>query len=67
LHMPSVSSVANDLPSMGRNELLALGGDLFHPSVGLALLLLVQVLNIYKPRGLTRYGWRKEQGRRAAS
>jgi hypothetical protein len=22
------------------------------------------VLNVYKPRGMTRYGWRKEQERR---
>jgi hypothetical protein len=37
------------------------GGDLFHPGVGLVILVLIQVLNTYKPRGLTRYGWRKQQ------
>jgi hypothetical protein len=28
-----------------------------------AFLVLVAVLVIYKPRGLTRYGWRKQQQR----
>jgi hypothetical protein len=41
------------------------GGDLFHPGVGLVVLLIVTTLNVYKPRGLTRYGWRKQQEERA--
>jgi hypothetical protein len=24
----------------------------------------IQVLNVYKPRGMTRYGWRKQQEER---
>lgn len=40
-----------------------LPGTLVH-SVG-GLLLLITVLNVYKPRGLTRYGWRKQQKQRA--
>lgn len=43
----------------------ARGGDLFHPGVGLVVLLVVTVLNVYKPRGLTPYGWRKQQEERA--
>jgi hypothetical protein len=45
-----------------------LGGDLVHPGVGLVVLLVIQVLNVYKPAGMTRYGWRKldEQRRRQA-
>jgi hypothetical protein len=35
-------------------------GDLLHPGLGLVVILLIQVLNVYKPRGMTRYGWRKE-------
>jgi hypothetical protein len=31
----------------------------------LGLLLGILVLNIYKPKGLTRYGWRKERAERA--
>jgi hypothetical protein len=41
-----------------------LGGDLFHPGLGLVVLLAITVLNVYKPRGLTRYGWRKQQEQR---
>lgn len=37
-------------------------GDLLHPSLGLVVLLTVQVLNICKPIGVTGYGRR---GRRA--
>jgi hypothetical protein len=42
-----------------------MGGDLFHPGVGLVVLLAITVLNVYKPRGLTPYGWRKQQEERA--
>jgi hypothetical protein len=28
------------------------------------VLLLIAVLNVYKPRGMTRYGWRKQQEQR---
>lgn len=61
LHMPSVSSTA-DVARRAEGDLLeSLGGDLGHPAVGLVILLMVQALNIYKPKGLTRYGWRKQQ------
>jgi hypothetical protein len=38
-----------------------LASELLHAGGGLLVLLVVQVLNIYKPRGLTPYGWRKQQ------
>lgn len=38
-----------------------LPGELLHAGGGLAVLLVVQVLNVYKPVGMTRYGWRKQQ------
>ncbi len=41
-------------------------GHAVHNIGGLGLLLVVTVLNVYKPRGLTRYGWRKQQAARAA-
>ena len=44
----------------------AAGGDLMHPGVGLVVLLSIAVLNVYKPRRLTPYGWRKQQEERAA-
>ena len=42
----------------------ALPGTLPHSIGGLVVLLLVAVLSVYKPRGVTRYGWRKQQERR---
>jgi hypothetical protein len=66
VHMPSVTSTADLAQSAEGQALQALGGDLEHPSIGLAILIAVQVLNLYKPRGLTRYGWRKQQQSQAA-
>jgi hypothetical protein len=63
LHMPTVSSTAEVAQSAEGEALEALGGDLEHPGIGLGILLVVQVLNLYKPRGLTRYGWHKQQRR----
>lgn len=37
----------------------------FHSAVGMLLLLLATGLAVYKPRGLTRYGWRRQQAARA--
>lgn len=41
-----------------------LPGTLPHSIGGLLILLLVLILSLYKPRGLTRYGWRKQQEQR---
>ena len=41
-----------------------LPGTLPHSVGGLVVLLVVTILSIYKPRGLTRYGWRKQQEQR---
>jgi hypothetical protein len=60
LHMPDVSTLAMLAQEADGAELKALGGDLLHPGLGLVVLLVIQVLNVYKPRGLTRYGWRKQ-------
>lgn len=60
LHMPGVSETADRARAADAVELQGLGGDLLHPGVGLLILIGVQVLNIYKPTGLTRYGWRKQ-------
>ena len=34
-----------------------------HAALGLLVLLVAAVLAVYKPRGMTRYGWRKQQER----
>ena len=41
-----------------------LPGTMPHSVGGVVVLLLVAILSIYKPRGLTRYGWRKQQQER---
>jgi len=64
LHMPTVSSLADVARETKGEDLGKLGGDLFHPATGLVVLLVIQVLNIYKPPGMTRYGWRKQDEQR---
>jgi len=64
LHMPDVSVLADVAQEAEGVSLDGLGGDLFHPGLGLVVLLVIQVLNVYKPRGMTRYGWRKQQEER---
>ncbi len=43
-----------------------LPGTLPHSIGGLIVLLAIATLSVHKPRGTTRYGWRKQQERRAA-
>lgn len=59
LHMPDVTATADFAANATGDELADLGGDLAHPAVGLVLLLVIQTLNLYKPRGLTRFGERR--------
>lgn len=60
-HMPDVTTTVEFARTASASELASLGGDLAHPALGLILLLVVQVLNIYKPRGLTRHGHRRQR------
>ena len=39
----------------------ALPGSLSHSIGGLVVVLLATVLSVHKPRGLTRYGWRRQR------
>lgn len=48
-------------PSTSTDQLHGLGNTLVHSGGGLVILLVILVLNVYKPRGLTPYGWRKQQ------
>src|SRR5687768_2257679 len=64
LHMPTVSYLAAVAREAGAVDLAnsgGHGGDLFHAGAGLLVLLVITTLNVYKPRGLTPYGWRKQQ------
>lgn len=69
-HMQSVSvfaGVADDMNSANIGTLRGgLQSELLHAGIGLLILLVIQVLNVYKPRGLTPYGWRKQQEQRTA-
>jgi hypothetical protein len=47
-------------PATSGEELRALGSTLVHSVGGTIVLLVIVVLNVYKPRGMTRYGWRKQ-------
>ena len=64
LHMPAVTATARVARIADGVDLRMLGGDLFHPGAGLLLLLTITVLNVYKPEGLTPYGWRKQRDER---
>jgi hypothetical protein len=44
-----------------------LPSTLVHSVGGLLVLLTTAALSVFKPRGLTRYGWRKQQERRTGS
>jgi hypothetical protein len=48
-------------PATSVDDLRALGSTLAHSVGGTAVLLVILVLNVYKPRGMTRYGWCKEE------
>ena len=41
-----------------------LPGTLPHSVGGLVVLLIISLLSVFKPRGVTRYGWRKQQEQR---
>jgi hypothetical protein len=67
LHMPTVSFFAGVAVKTDSADVGGLRGELLHAGVGLLVLLVIQVLNVYKPRGMTPYGWRKQQEQRAGS
>lgn len=41
-----------------------LPGSLPHSIGGLIVLLVIMILSVFKPQGMTRYGWRKQRQRR---
>ena len=49
-------------PTTSSAELRALGSTLVHSVGGMAVLLVNMWLNVYKPRGLTPYGRRRQRG-----
>lgn len=61
----SLAATAAD-PATSPEQLAALDNTLIHSIGGMVVLVVVLVLNVYKPRGLTRYGWRKQQEKAGA-
>jgi uncharacterized membrane protein len=47
-------------PATTDAQVQGMGNLLLHSIGGTVVLAVIMVLNIYKPRGLTRYGWRKQ-------
>jgi hypothetical protein len=62
----SLADMAAD-PTTSSDELRAMGSTLVHSVGGTVVLLVVLVLNVYKPQGMTRYGLRKQREQRALS
>jgi hypothetical protein len=60
------AAIAAD-PRTSAEQLLAIPSTLPHSVGGLVVLLAIQVLNVHKPQGMTRYGWRKQQEERRAA
>ena len=51
-------------PAASGDDLRSLGSTLVHSVGGTVVLLVILVLNVYKPRGMTRYGWRKQHAKK---
>lgn len=54
-------------PATSSDDLRMLGNTLVHSVGGTVVLLVIMWLNVYKPRGVTPYGWRKQQEERTAA
>ena len=62
----SLADMAAD-PTTSSDELRAMGSTLVHSVGGTVVLLVILVLNVYKPQGMTRYGLRRQREQRAPS
>jgi hypothetical protein len=62
LQVPGIRTMADAARSGA--EPSDLRGTLAHSIGGLLVLVIITVLSTYKPRGLTRYGWRRQQAER---
>lgn len=60
LHLPDVTAQARAVRASDPSHVMQ-GSDIPHALIGLLLLIGILVLNIFKPAGLTRHGWRKQQ------
>lgn len=58
-HMPGVTDTADIAHTADDRTVASLGGDVVHPAIGTVILVVVLVLNLYKPKGLTAIGRRQ--------
>ncbi len=67
--VPTINALASAAanPSTSSDQLRALGVTLPHSVGGGLVLLVVLGLNVYKPQGLTPYGWRRQAEARMAA
>lgn len=56
-----LARLAAETPPGGDLATLRSSSPVLHAGGALVLLLVATVLGLYKPRGVTRYGWRKQQ------
>lgn len=61
VHMRTVSTAATAAMEAESATRAGLHGELLHAGGGLLVLLVITGLNVYKPRGMTPYGWRKSR------
>jgi hypothetical protein len=67
LHMPKVSILAGLAAETDTAHFGGLPGELLHAGGGLLILLVTTTLSVYKPRGMTPYGRRKQHEQRSLS
>ena len=65
LEVPTVRGMA--MLAASTADPRTLPGSLPHSIGAIVVLLVIAVLSIYKPKGVTRYGWRKQQEHRPES
>lgn len=66
LNMQTVSYLVGVAAEDGSVNLIGMRGELLHAGVGLLVLIVITILSVYKPRGMTRYGLRKQEQERKA-
>lgn len=68
IYMPTLTTLARSASGRhpGTAAPLSDPSPVLHSSASLILLLIATVLGVYKPKGLTGYGWRKQQERISA-
>ena len=64
--MSRMVAIASD-PTISIVQLRAMGAGMGHAVGALVVLLVITILSVYKPRGITPYGWRKLQERSTES